>query len=81
MKAYELHKDLRVEYVAKVKCIDYGNVYFAEQRQFIGYVKKVFRKWFKTYVMVCNSRSRRIDIVPIKNIIGKIDLPKNDNQE
>lgn len=73
MKAKELKKDLRVEYSAKVSYVDSNGLCRKESHQFVGYVKHVFRKWFRTYVAICESKTRRIDIIPLKDIFGTIE--------
>lgn len=50
----EINLNDRVEYAAKID---------GARKHYVGYVKRIFRKWFTTYVEICESRTRRIDTV------------------
>ena len=61
----EINLNDRVEYAAKAD----GKV----RRHYVGYVKRIFRKWFTTYVEICESRTRRIDTVKMSDVFGKVE--------
>lgn len=73
------HND-RVEYAAKTAIFDYeSKTKTVARRQFVGYVKRVYRKWFTTYVEICECRTRRIDTVNIKDVFSKVDRKPNNH--
>lgn len=72
----EINLNDRVEYAARAD----GK----ERRHCVGYVKRIYKRLFTTYVEICESRTRRIDTVRIKDVFGKVNKynkqPKtNDN--
>ena len=83
MKANELTPNLRVEYAARAEIwIDSKEVKAAVKKQFVGYVKRVYRKRFTTYADICECRTRRIDRVRIKDIFGIVpDREKNNKND
>lgn len=60
----EINLNDRIEYAAKID---------GARKHFVGYVKRIFRKWFTTYVEICESRTRRIDTVKMKDVFGKVE--------
>ena len=73
MRKDELTPNLRVEYAARAEItVDGKKVRAMAKRQFVGYVKRVYRKWLTTYVVVCESRTRRIDTVKLKDVFGVV---------
>lgn len=64
--------NLRVEYSAKVRFYDENGNVQRESRHCVGYVKRVFRSWFRDYALICECKSHRLDKVPVKNIIGEV---------
>lgn len=64
--------NLRVEYSAKVKFYDENGNLQRGAHQFVGYVKKIYRSWFRDYALICECKSHRLDKVPVKNIIGEL---------
>lgn len=61
----ELQVNDRVEYAARTD----GRV----RRHYVGYVKRIFRKWFTIYVEICENRTRRMDIVKLKDVFGRVE--------
>lgn len=61
----EINLNDRVEYAARAD----GRV----RRHYVGYVKRIYKRLFTTYVEICESRTRRIDTVKIKDVFGRVE--------
>lgn len=76
MKPKDLKMNMRVEYCAQFTIISESGVKSTENRQLVGYVKRVFRKWFTTYALISECKTHRLDKVRVKDIIGELQ-PRN----
>lgn len=63
----EINLNDRVEYAAT---LTYGEA--KTRRLCVGFVKRIFRKHFTTYVEICEHKTRRVDCVKIKDVFGKV---------
>lgn len=63
----EINLNDRVEYAALQT---YGGV--TSRRMCVGFVKRIFRKWFTTYVEICEHKTRRVDCVRLKDVFAKV---------
>lgn len=57
----------RVEYAAT---LTYGEA--KTRRLCVGFVKRIFRKHFTTYVEICECHTRRVDCVRLKDVFAKV---------
>lgn len=74
MKKKDLKLNMRVEYAAKVNyTLDGENELKATNKyQYIGFIKGWYTKFFRTYVDICETSTRRVDSVPLKDVFGEI---------
>lgn len=76
MKSKDLKMNMRVEYCSQVAVTDESGKRRTESFQLVGYVKRVFRKWFTAYALISECKTHRLDKVRVKDIIGELQ-PRN----
>lgn len=76
MKAKDLKMNMRVEYFTQFEIVDENGKKHVENRQLVGYIKRVFRKWFTKYALISECKTHRLDEVRVKDIIGELQ-PRN----
>lgn len=54
----------RVEYAATLPT--------GERRMCVGFIKRIYRKWFTRYADICECRSRRADSVKLSDVFSKV---------
>ncbi len=82
MKANELTLNLRVEYAATAKIwIDNKEVKATAKRHYVGYVKRVYRKWFTWYADIVENKTRRVDTVKATDIYGEYERKERTNNK
>lgn len=70
MNKYQIND--RVEYVARLKYNLDEKHKVDGRRCCVGFVKRIFRKWFVTYVEICECHTRRVDCVKLSDVFGKV---------
>ena len=65
MNKYQIND--RVEYATM---LTYGEA--KTRRMCVGFVKRIFRKWFTTYVEICEHKTRRVDCVKLSDVFCKV---------
>lgn len=62
----------RVEYAVRLK-YDLDDKHKVDARRLcVGFVKRIFRKHFTTYVEICEHKTRRVDCVRLKDVYGRV---------
>lgn len=75
MNRQHLNLNDRVEYATM---LTYGEA--ETRRMCVGYVKRIFRKWFTTYVEICEHKTRRVDCVKLKDVFGCVSRDEYRNK-